>query len=131
MSAQSGPRSREPFAYYDPDTCSWKTCQPLLPLENLPEPPATWPRSGMWDLGYAYARPILALPTDATDYSSLLPTPDAYMGTRGGPTAGELSIYARKAAGHSVTLGDAVASISYPPQPAATGKMDDPSTASP
>ena len=79
MNAGSGPPSRTPFAHYDPGTCSWKTSQLSL-LGDLMESSPAWPRSGMWDLGAAYAHPPLARPTAANGSSSspgLLPTPNA------------------------------------------------------
>ena len=81
MSAHSGRTSPQPFAWFDPDSCSWRTSQPSLPLENLPEPQPAWPRSGTWDLGHACERPTSAHPTAANASSSSLPTPRA---TRGG-----------------------------------------------
>jgi hypothetical protein len=84
MNEPSGRRWRDPFARFDPDTSSWKTWQPSLPLENLPELPVTWPRSGTWDLGAAYALPTSVPPTDVCGPSSLLPTPNAADGM-GGP----------------------------------------------
>jgi hypothetical protein len=83
MNEPSGRRWREPFARFDPDTSSWRTWQPSLPLENLPELPVTWPRSGTWDLGAAYALPTSVPPMGVCGPSSLLPTPDASMGNGG------------------------------------------------
>lgn len=88
MNEPSGRRWREPFARFDPDTSSWKTWQPSLPLENLPELPVTWPRSGTWDLGAAYALPTSALPTGVRGPSSLLPTPNAADGMGGSGNSG-------------------------------------------
>ncbi len=79
MSAGSGPTWREPFAIYDPVSSSWRTLQPSL-LEDLPESSPTWPRSGTWELGAAYALPTSAHPMAATASSSppgLRPTPAA------------------------------------------------------
>ena len=117
MSGRSGRKSRVLFALYDPESSCWKTLQQSLPLGNLPEQSATWPRSGMWDSGAVYALPTLAPPTDEPEYSSLLtpratrrgsatettallPTPDAYEGSRGGSQHPDK----RKAAGHSPYL---------------------------
>lgn len=77
MSVQSGRRSLEPFATYDPDTCCWKTWRQSLPLGNLPEPAVNWPASGTWAAGHAYERQTSAPPTVGTAASSLLPTPAA------------------------------------------------------
>ncbi|GHH43998.1 hypothetical protein GCM10017774_42690 [Lentzea cavernae] len=109
-----GPTSPTPFAYYGPDTSSWRTSQPSL-FEDIPESQPTWPRSGMTCGGYAYALPTSAHPTAATAGSdtphlptpttsdsngtgrhgngaldlrttvALLPTPKASDGTKGGP----------------------------------------------
>lgn len=44
---------------------------------------ATWPSSGTWDLGSAYALPTSAHHTDDSASSSLLPTPSVSDGTGG------------------------------------------------
>src|SRR5690554_3998875 len=88
MSERSGRPSRRPFAYFDPGSSSWRTCQGSFPLGSLPEPSPTWPRSGTWDLGNAYERPTWARRTAANVSSlppGLLPTPRATDGTKGGP----------------------------------------------
>ena len=69
MTAPSGLTSREPFAYYDPESLCWKTCQQSLPLENLSASPMTWPRAGMTSGGHALELPMLAPHTDANAYS--------------------------------------------------------------
>src|SRR5271154_6955714 len=79
MSAGSGPTSREPFATYDPASCSWRTCRPSL-FEDLPASSPTWPKSGTWDLGAVCERPTSAPVTVGNGSSSspgLLPTPSA------------------------------------------------------
>ena len=86
MSEPYGRTSPAPFAHYDPDTSSWRTSQPSLQLENLPEPSPTWPRSGTWDLGAAYELPTSELPTAAPESSSLLlATPTAAIAKGGAP----------------------------------------------
>ncbi len=87
MNGLSGRRSPRPFAFYDPDSSCWKTCQQSFPLENLPESLATWPRSGTWDRGAAYEQPTSVHPTSENESSSLLllPTPRASDGEKGGP----------------------------------------------
>jgi hypothetical protein len=73
----SGPSSLESFAHYDPDSCSWRTCQlsflatGAVPLETFSE---TWPRAGMTRNGIAFQRQPLAPLTDETG-SGLWPTP--------------------------------------------------------
>ncbi len=75
-----GPSSSESFAWYDPDTLSWKTSQgSLLPeWEMFSE---TWPRSGMTVSGKAFRLRLLA-PLIYGGGSSLLPTPTAHEGGR-------------------------------------------------
>ena len=74
----SGSITREPFAYFDPDSCSWKMCQGSL-LEASGESCTTWPRQVTWDLQFAWELPTSGPPTDESESSSsrLLPTPDA------------------------------------------------------
>jgi hypothetical protein len=76
----SGSSSPEPFAYFDPDSCSWRMCQASL-LEASGESCTTWPRQGTWDLGFVWALPTSGHPTDEIESSSLLPTPSAYEST--------------------------------------------------
>lgn len=89
MSAQdSGTAWLTPFALFNPDTSSsktslgsrprWVPAQGSLLLEQLS---LTWPRQGMWDLGYAYELPTSELHTNESESSSLLPTPNAYEST--------------------------------------------------
>lgn len=100
MSEPYGPKWRVPFAYFDPNSCTWRTCQPSLELENLPEPSPTWPTSGMWDLGYACELPMWVRPTDDNESSSspgeLIPTPlHSDAGPRGGTTGYGLRDWSR------------------------------------
>ncbi len=75
----SGTRWREPFAFFDREQSSWRTCQAsLLPSESSSP---TWPRQGMWDAGYAFEHPTSARPTEESASSSLLPTPSAQEST--------------------------------------------------
>ncbi len=71
-SGQSSPVS---FAFYDPDTSSWRTFQgSLLDTEAWGTSLGTWPRAGMTRSGIAYRlRPSVPL-TSVTE-SSWLPTP--------------------------------------------------------
>lgn len=85
MSAQdSGTPWQPPFARFVPDTSSSRTSPDSPPRwvpaqENLlsDQLSLTWPKQGMWDLGYAYALPTSAPLTDESASSSLLPTPVA------------------------------------------------------
>ena len=45
------------LASFDPDTCSWKTCQQSLVTDSEPYS-QTWPRWGMTHGGFAYAHPM-------------------------------------------------------------------------
>lgn len=72
----SGSPAPTPFAWYDPDTSSWRTSQPSLFGASTESSP-TWPRWGTWDAGAAYEAPTPAPPTAGTGSSSLLPTPNA------------------------------------------------------
>lgn len=77
--ATSGPPSHESFAWFDPESCSWKTSQlSLLPTQggSSGTSSVTWPKQGTTQSGRAYERPTLVLPTRGNE-SSLLPTPVA------------------------------------------------------
>ena len=64
------------FAWYDPDSHSWRTLQATF-LSGSDLFSQIWPRSGMTQDGIAYQLPPSAPLTDATEYSSLLWTPTA------------------------------------------------------
>lgn len=93
-----------PFAFYDRDTSSWRTCQPSLFSESLPEQSATWPRSGMTRSGNAFERPTSGRHIGESGASSLLKTPTAQLAINGGSQHPEK----RKAGGHGPTLADEV-----------------------
>ena len=65
-----GQNSPTPFAFYNPDTHSWKMSQDTLPLDLKPLS-QTWPRAGMTHNGTAYQLPPLVHLTDVTGYLSL------------------------------------------------------------
>lgn len=65
------------FATYSPGSSSWRTCQGSLPLPGLEPYSVTWPRAGGVSNGNAYLRKVSEPLTDATGFSSLLPTPTA------------------------------------------------------
>lgn len=70
---------RTPFAYYDPDSSSLKTCETSL-FEDLTESSLTLPPSGSMRSGLCYAHPTRAHLTSVPAFSSspgLLPTPCA------------------------------------------------------
>lgn len=75
-----GSRMPTPFAFFDRDSSSWRTCQGSL-LEDSGEFCTTWPKQGTWDTGFAYEQPTWAPLTGASESSSLLPTPSAYEST--------------------------------------------------
>lgn len=74
MSGGSGPTSLEPLAFYDPDTCSWRTCQATLFEDSAPFS-GRLPRLGMTRRGRLYELPTSAHPIAESGCSSLLPTP--------------------------------------------------------
>jgi hypothetical protein len=63
-----GPCSPIAFAWYDPDTHSWRTFQSTLDSDSEPFT-QTWPRSGMTRDGIAYQLPPSAPRTYAIAYS--------------------------------------------------------------
>lgn len=76
----SGARWQEPFATFDPASCSLRMCQTSLDL-GLTESSVTLPKSGsMWN-GQLYERPMSERATSASDCSSsptaMWPTPKA------------------------------------------------------
>jgi hypothetical protein len=81
MSDTFGQTSLTPFAQFDHDTRSWKTSQ-VTSLWALPMSSLTLPKSGGMQNGELIERPMLALPTDESAFSSL-PTPHAGLGERG------------------------------------------------
>lgn len=70
----SGHGSHEPLAYFDPDSSSWRTSPPTSG-EGSTLSPKTWPRSGMTRHGLLFELPMLAPLTDGNACLSLLPTP--------------------------------------------------------
>lgn len=76
----SGMSSLAPFAFFDRESSSWRTSQGSL-LPDSESLPPTWPRSGTAFDGAASERLTSALRTDASESSSLLPTPSAYEST--------------------------------------------------
>ncbi len=71
----SGPSSSESFAWYDPDTSSWKTSQVSL-LPEWATYSETWPRAGMTRNGTAFRR-AQSVPHIHGPACSLWPTPRA------------------------------------------------------
>lgn len=76
MTATSGPMSRTPFAFYDPDSSCWRTSQGTLALDST-QSSVTLPRWGSMRSGALYERPTPARLTGELGCSSLLPTPNA------------------------------------------------------
>ncbi len=110
-----GSRTPTPFAYYDRDTSSWRTCQGSL-LEDSGEFCTTWPKQGTWDAGFAYELPTSGLPIFASGYSSLLPTPQAADGTGGRVERSAAANGWRRPSGSKASkpLGTAVALLPTP-----------------
>ena len=79
----SGLPWRQPFASYDRDTHCWRTCQDSLWGESLTYS-QTWPRAGMTRNGIAYPLPPSVPRTSVIGSTSLLPTPRASDGEKGG-----------------------------------------------
>jgi len=97
-----GSSSRAPFAYFDRDTCSWRTSQGSL-LEGSGEFCTIWPIQGSWDRGFAWELAISERRIDESGSSfSLLPTPGAGMVANGNGQTPE----ARLARGHGPYLND-------------------------
>jgi len=85
--ATCGPCSPTAFAWYDPDTHSWRTSQGTF-LSDSVTFSQTWPRSGMTHAGIAYQQQPSAPLTVVTEYSSSLhertwPTPTAHLAKEG------------------------------------------------
>lgn len=88
------------FAFYDPDSSSWKTYAACLPLgmdDCSDRFSGTWPTSGWMHAGRVYEQPTWVHPTADTECSSspILPTPSVSDGAgghinRSGDRRGEL-----------------------------------------
>lgn len=68
-----GSVTQTPFAYYDPDSSSWRTWEPFL-FEDSTSFSGRWPKSGTTLGGHAFELPTSVLPTSAIACSSL-PSP--------------------------------------------------------
>ena len=77
-----GGRYCEPFAWYDPDSSSWKTWSRSL-TGQWETFSGRWPRSGMTRSGIAYLRRPLAPLISVIVSGCWLPTPTRSMGKRG------------------------------------------------
>lgn len=78
-----GPSLRDYFAYFDLDTCSWKTSQDTLVL-GLEQFSETWPDSGTMRSGRAYVRVISEQPISESESLSWR-TPNTRDYHAGGP----------------------------------------------
>ena len=96
----SGLTSSTPFAQYDPDTHSWKTCEATLLSDSETFSP-TLPPAGILRNGRLFQRPRLAPRTVATASSSW-PTPTA------SDHIERKSTQQKEGSRHSLTLPDAV-----------------------
>jgi hypothetical protein len=85
----SSTKSPVSLAYFDPDTCCWRTWQRCL-LEGWERFSGRWPRSGTMRNGIAYRLPQL-VPRISGTGSSFWRTPNATDGTNGGPNARDSS----------------------------------------
>lgn len=89
MSDGSGPTSPVSFARFNPDgsvsrTYADSSVQVSLLGTHYERFSGTWPFSGSMRDGVVYEHQMSELPTDANGYSSLLPTPEAWLGRRPG-----------------------------------------------
>ena len=100
-----GSSSREWFARFDPDSCSWRTSQLSL-LGGLMPYSGRWPRSGMTRNGRVYRLPPL-VPRISGTGCLLWPTPNVPSGGRVVPKDAEWSTLrtAYKANGKKIQVG--------------------------
>jgi hypothetical protein len=119
MSATSGRSLPPPFAYYDPDTSSWRTYEATLDGDSTLSS-LTLPPSGSMRSGALSAQRRSALPTAANGSSSspLLKTPTAQLAINGGSQHPDK----RRAGGHGPTLADEVEHLL--PTPTASNPND-------
>lgn len=84
--AGCGPSSSDAFAFYDPESCSWRMCQAsvLGGWETFWE---AWPRAGMTLSGMAYQR-LPLVPRTSVIESGLWPTPTQADGLGGAGSSG-------------------------------------------
>ena len=74
--ATCGPQPLTSFAWLDPDTRSWKTCQASLPLATSEPSFEDWPKAGIESRGACWELATLALPIEESDCGSpQWPTP--------------------------------------------------------
>lgn len=73
----SGPTSLRQFAFFDPDTSSWRTCGGTFPWGSM-RYSDRWPKRGSMRSGACYAHPTWVPATSEHDSSSLLGTPTAH-----------------------------------------------------
>lgn len=83
-------KSSASLAYFDQDSCSWRTCQQSL-ITDSEQSWQTLPRSGMTRNGFAYALPTVGRITTETG-GGYLPTPD----TRGFVNEGSIQMLSKK-----------------------------------
>ena len=106
----SGSSTPEPFAYFDRESSSWRTCQVSL-LEESGESCTTWPRQVTWDRSFVYELRTSALHIFETgSLSSLLPTPQAADAVGGRIASEETVLSGKRKSGHkaSVSLREAL-----------------------
>ena len=105
MNDTSGPTSGRQFAYYDPDSQSWRMW-PATGLWGSIAYSATWPKTGCMSDGQAFELPTSVPPTTASDFSSSrhLPTTKAHDGIMGRPRTSGRPIEKSTHLGTIVTL---------------------------
>lgn len=114
----SGPTSPVSFARFNPDgsvsrTYADSSVQVSLLGTHYERFSGTWPFSGSMRDGVVYEHQMSELPTDANGYSSLLPTPEAWLGRRPGsasydPTREASRRHEGKRGQRSTTLPDVI-----------------------
>lgn len=92
----------QPIATWNPARGVWETDRTSLLCGHSEPYSPTWPTSGTTRHGVAYPLPPWEPRTPATASSSLLPTPQANLGSNGGSQHPDK----RRAGGHSVSLDD-------------------------
>jgi hypothetical protein len=122
MSGTSGRTSQVPFAFYDPESSSWRTYGDTLDGDSLPFS-GTLPTSGSMRNGELFEHQTSAHRTSVSGCSSppLLKTPTAQLAANGGSQHPDK----RRAGGHGPTLADEVEHLLPTPR-ARDGKGRDP-----
>ena len=102
------PRKRataaQPIASWNNERDVWESPTQSLLSEHSDVYSETWPTSGSMRNGSVFQRPAWEPPTNDSATSSLLPTPEANLGSNGGSQPPEK----RRQGRHSVSLQDVI-----------------------